>query len=111
MTEEVKKEAIENTNNEPMVKDESQESAQTAQQPDQVVAEIFRVASAACFGAGSRADAIERMIAIGTALIITSLGETNPKNRMAIFSAVLGDIAQAAGVQIQQAPQDESKAE
>jgi len=111
MTEEVKKEVIENTNDEPMVKDESQESAHTAQQPDQVVAEIFRVASAACFGAGSRADAIDRMTAIGTNLILMALNETSQKSRMAVFSAVLGNLAQAAGVQIQQAPQDEPKAE
>lgn len=86
---------------------EAKESGE-AQQPqvDQAIAEITRVASAACFGVGSRTDAVERMVSIGVNLILMGIGETMEKNRSAVFYAVLGRLAQAAGIQIQQAPQD-----
>lgn len=103
MTDEVKKE-------EPVV-DDSALTGEAPEQPkvDQAIAEISRVASAACFGVGSRADAIDRMVAIGTNLIVMGLAETAEKNRVAVFSAILSNLAQAAGVQIQR--QEEPKAE
>lgn len=85
-------EAIENPDKQPQV--------------DQAIAEITRVASAACFGVGSRTDAVERMLSIGVNLILMGIGETMEKNRSAVFYAVLERLAQAVGIQIQQAPQD-----
>ena len=46
------------------------------------------------------------MVSIGVNLILMGIGETMEKNRSAVFYAVLGRLAQAAGIQIQQAPQD-----
>ncbi len=108
MTEEIKDE---NIIDDAEIKTVEEPQTDEAPQADQAVVEITRVASAACFGVGSRADAIERMTIIGTNLILMALNETSQKSRMAVFSAVLGNLAQAAGVQIQQAPQDEPKAE
>ena len=73
------------------------------QQVDQPSADIYKVAVLACFGSGSRPDAIERMKGVGIQLLITAIQEsTTPAGKMTIFNQTVGAFAEAAGVQIQQ---------
>lgn len=73
------------------------------QQVDQPSADIYKVAVLACFGSGSRPDAIERMKGVGIQLLITAIQEsTTPAGKMTIFNQTVGGLAEAAGVQIQQ---------
>ena len=73
------------------------------QQVDQPSADIYKVAVLACFGSGSRPDAIERMKGVGIQLLITAIQEsTTPAGKMTIFNQTVGALAEAAGVQIQQ---------
>lgn len=106
MTDEVKNEAVIDDAEIKEVPEVAEDEEAQQPQVDQAIAEITRVASAACFGVGSRTDAVERMVSIGVNLILMGIGETMEKNRSAVFYAVLERLAQAAGIQIQQAPQD-----
>ncbi len=73
------------------------------QQVDQPSADIYKVAVLACFGSGSRPDAIERMKGVGIQLLITAIQEsTTPAGKMMVFNQTVGTLAEAAGVQIQQ---------
>ena len=108
MTDEVKNEAVIDDAEIKEVTD------QQAPQIDQAVAEISRVASAACFGVGSRADAITRMASIGTNLIVMAIAENSPEERQRLFGQILGTLAQAAGIEIKSADEaapEESTAE
>lgn len=106
MTDEVKNEAVIDDAEIKEVPEVAEDEEAQHPQVDQAIAEITRVASAACFGVGSRTDAVERMVSIGVNLILMGIGETMEKNRSAVFYAVLERLAQALGIQIQQAPQD-----
>ncbi len=102
MTEEVK--TAETTAAQPEVQAAENPIQQDPQQQvDQPSADIYRVAVLACFGSGSRPDAIERMKGVGIQLLVTAIQEsTTPAGKMTVFNQTVDALAYAAGVQIQQ---------
>ena len=70
--------------------------------PDPVTGDIVRTAALACFGSGSRADAIERMVRICINLGGIAISETAfPENQRATFERIQRELAPFAGVSLQ----------